>query len=91
MVAFMNLTRLRNDPVYATANLVTNTAVVGKHNRLMVSGGDFNTIFSGVIPILVLSYLNSRIIRAMKHSNKIHNKICSNERYIFIHYWSILN
>jgi len=58
----MNLTVLRNDPVYATSLLVINTTVVG------------------VIPILVLTYLNFSIIRTMKKNTLVHNKICSEER-----------
>jgi len=39
-----------------------------------------NTAIVGVIPILVVSYLNYEIIRKMKKNTEIHNKICSTER-----------
>ena len=35
---------------------------------------------AGVVPILVLTYLNFSIIRTMKKNNLVHNKICSVER-----------
>jgi len=39
-----------------------------------------NTAVVGVIPILVLSFLNSRIIRTMQRNTQMHNKLCSSER-----------
>lgn len=39
-----------------------------------------NTAVVGVIPIVVLFWLNSRIIRTMKKNTEIHNKLCSVER-----------
>jgi len=58
----MNLTVLRQDPVFATSLLVVNTLVVG------------------VIPIVVLTFLNFSIIQTMKKNNLIHNKMCTVER-----------
>ena len=39
-----------------------------------------NTAVVGVIPILVLSFLNFKIIKTMKRNTVNHNKICSQER-----------
>ena len=39
-----------------------------------------NTAVVGVVPILLLSFLNSRIIRTMKRNTEMHNKLCSGER-----------
>jgi len=39
-----------------------------------------NTMVVGVIPIVLLTYLNCRIIQTMKKNTVVHNKICSSER-----------
>ena len=59
-VARMNLTSLRSDPRYATVNLVTNTVVVGE---LALRTSKFLIFLKGIFPILLLCYLNWRIIR----------------------------
>ena len=76
----MNLTLLRLDPVYATASLAINTLVVGKCGFIRSVNTFIQVLSSGVIPILLLTFLNYKIIKTMKEHTMVHNKMCKAER-----------
>ena len=39
-----------------------------------------NTVVMGIIPIILLMFLNYQIIKTMKKNTLAHNKICKTER-----------
>ena len=76
----MQLTVLRSDPLYATANLVLNTIVVGMVWWVDSCSITITSIPAGVIPIIVLAIINYQIVQTMKKNTQAHNKICSSQR-----------
>ena len=59
--------------------------LINEYSKFSVENFEELSIVSGVIPIVVLTFLNFSIIQTMKKNNLIHNKMCTVERWKYFH------